>query len=354
VAHARIEELELQLSQANFQYSQQVNEHAKTNSLLELVTEKCKKTSTELWACQQINSDLKRKILDQAESIEELKGELDSVVCADVSVSQDDCAGDAGSDDGSHVSATSQSSRNSKSSVPNSVVSNGGGGATTPPRSPLLRTHSATTPHTHVSNLDLHAADIANLSKQLSKQVTKRDGIIADLTLRLEKSEESLAKMSERYLRTAQRNEASAVETELVETKMALAQACSKRDVLTMKVRTMEKEYVKLKLELAEARSREDDQIFVNDVLKTGVGQLEAEVKEARRANSWNKSVKQSILQGPDLTGVDVFSRAIRSFMTKQKRQHKMGKVERDDRAEGDDDSEEKPEAADEETLNNR
>ena len=117
------------------------------------------------------------------------------------------------------------------------------------------------------------------MSRTLTKQTTT---VTSRLTPRARRCEAQLALVTERYMRSSEKNEASEVEAELVDTKMKLAQACSRRDVLSMSLRRCEKDYVELKLELAAAKQEADDQVFMNAVLKNGCEKLEEEVEALR------------------------------------------------------------------------
>jgi len=305
VAMAKIEELERLLLLSEEKFGALGVEFGKTNTLLELITEKCKDVAGELRRSEQEKEALRVTVGEQEETVEELKAEAQQLEVESLAMY------------GSHDVDTHNESDGDESSSGSCTGGGAGEGAQSIPSTPKGK---QATPAGF--GVDGFAVDV----ERLSKQVAKRDATIAELRARLEKSEESLATMSEKYMRTAVREEATAVEAELVETKMALAQAQGKRDVLNMKCKNMEKDYIKLKLELVEALNREDDQVFVNEVMQSGVDKLENEVKGLRGARDTRKegstsTRSYSILEMPDLNvnGNDIFSKAIRKFMRKQK-----------------------------------
>ena len=137
------------------------------------------------------------------------------------------------------------------------------------------------------------------------------------LSSSLEKSEAQLASTTGRYMMNSQTHEPTMLETQLVETKLSLAQARSSRDSIAMKHRTLEASYLELKLEvscctscncaafynppspfsflcsytilwsqLAATKEREDDQAHRNEVLSSASARLEVRRRPAPQTPS--------------------------------------------------------------------
>ena len=111
---------------------------------------------------------------------------------------------------------------------------------------------------------------VSGSASVLKKQLSKKEDEICSLHKRLDRAEQTIASAASKFMTSPNAVDPTRTEAELIEAKVMLAEAKTSRDNIAMKYRSLEGEFLSLKLELARTREREDDQMFINEVMKSG------------------------------------------------------------------------------------
>ena len=123
-----------------------------------------------------------------------------------------------------------------------------------------LKTREIEDLRTQVSRLTGQLSDVTDLTNQVKVKTEEALDLSATVEELRTQNEKLKSQISlETYLHNKKSEEPSIIEAQLVECKVALAQARGAREQIALRYRELEKEFVRLKLELANSKQSEDD-----------------------------------------------------------------------------------------------